>query len=221
MSHLYIKRKSVFIAGTALLGATVAVLDWAFKIAGLKDIFRFPLLPFLKFDLMGIPMFLAYLLFGFLSGTIASLIAFLSISFRDPFSGFMKFLAEFATIAGVYIVLRTKKPSSMKQKLLAMLSGIILRVVVMDIANVSLLPIFTPYFKTPMAVIIILHWFSLFNAIQGTVSVFGGFLLYEAVVMRLPFLKSNDKLPKALSLSTNGPREKIVTQLRNFKNFFS
>jgi len=193
MRTLYIKRKSVFIAGTALLGAIVAVLDWTFKIAGLK--IPFPLLTFLKFDLMGIPMFLAYFLFGFLSGAVTSLIAFLSISFRDPFSGFMKFLAEFATIAGVYLVLRAQKPFGVKQKLLAVLSGIILRVVVMDVANVSLLPIFSPYFKTPMAVVIILHWVSLFNALQGAISVFGGFLLYEAVIMRLPSLKPSDKLP--------------------------
>jgi len=190
---LYIERKSVFIAGTALLGAIVAVLDWTFKIAGLK--IPFPLLTFLKFDLMGIPMFLAYFLFGFLSGVVTSLIAFLSISFRDPFSGFMKFLAEFATIAGVYLVLRAQKPFGVKQKLLAVLCGIILRVVVMDVANVSLLPIFSPYFKTPMAVVIILHWVSLFNALQGAISVFGGFLLYEAVIMRLPSLKPSDKLP--------------------------
>jgi len=190
LSHLYIKRKSVFIAGTAILGATVAALDWAFKIAGLK--IPFPFFVQLKFDLLGIPMFLAYLLFGFLSGAVTSLIAFLSISFRDPFSGFMKFLAEFATIAGVYLVLRTQKPSSRKQKVLAGLSGVILRVVVMDIANVSLLPIFTPYYKTPMAVIIILHWISLFNVVQGAVSVFGGFFIYEAVVLRLPSLRPNN-----------------------------
>jgi hypothetical protein len=36
LSQLYIRRKSVFIAGTALLGAAVFVLDWSFKAAGVK-----------------------------------------------------------------------------------------------------------------------------------------------------------------------------------------
>jgi hypothetical protein len=70
-----------------------------------------------------------------------------------------------------------------------MFSGIALRVIVMDVANVLLLPIFTPYYSTPEAVILIVPFISLFNIIQGAVSVFGGFLLYEAVVLRLPSLK--------------------------------
>lgn len=188
MSKLYVKRRSVFWAGTALLGAVVFVLDWTFKIAGLK--IPFPLLPFLKFDFMGIPMLLAFFLFGFPAGIITCLVAFLSISFRDPtlVSGFMKFLAEFATIVSVYVVLRGRIPSSNKLKILAMISGVIVRVALMDTAVVSLLPI-VGYYPTHMAVIVLLPLFSLFNIIQGCISVFGGFLLYEAVIRRLPSLK--------------------------------
>ena len=188
MSQLYVQRKSIILAGTALLGAVVFVLDWTFKIAGLK--IPFPLLPFLKFDFMGIPMLLAYFLFGFPAGIVTSLVAFLSISFRDPtlVSGFMKFLAEFATIVSVYVVLRKRKPSGDKLKLLASISGITVRVALMDIAVVSLLPI-VGYYPTHIAVIVLLPLFSLFNIIQGAISVFGGFLLYEAVIRRLPFLK--------------------------------
>ena len=193
MSQLHIRRKSIFIAGTALLGAVVVVLDVVFKTANLK--IPFPLFPDLKFDALGIPMLLAYLLFGFLSGVITSGIAFLSITLRSgqAFPAFMKFLAEFVTIAGVYAVLRTRKPSAFekKWKILAMISGILLRVAVMDVANVLLLPIFTVYYKTSEAVILIVPFISLFNAVQGAVSVFGGFLLYEAVILRLPSLKMN------------------------------
>ena len=188
LSKLYVKRRSVFWAGTALLGAVVFVLDWTFKIAGLK--IPFPLLPFLKFDFMGIPMLLAFFLFGLPAGIITCLVAFLSISFRDPtlVSGFMKFLAEFATIFSVYVVLKGRVPSSDKLKILAVISGVIVRVAVMDIAVVSLLPI-VGYYSTHMAVIVLLPLFSLFNIIQGSISVFGGFLLYEAVIRRLPSLK--------------------------------
>jgi len=188
LSKLYVKRRSVFWASTALLGAVVFVLDWAFKIAGLK--IWFPPLIFLKFDFMGIPMLLAYFLFGFPAGIVTSLVAFLSISLRNQFSGFMKFLAEFATIVGVYIVLRARKPTSNKLKILAMISSVVIRVAVMDIANVLLLPIFLPvFYSTHTAVIILLPLISLFNVIQGSISVFGGFLLYEAVIRRLPSLK--------------------------------
>jgi len=187
VSQLFVKRRSVFVAGTALLGAIVAVLDWTFKIAGLK--IPFPLFTSLKFDALGIPMLLSYFLFGFFSGTITSIVAWLSISPRDPFSGFMKFLAEFSTILGVFIVLRAHRPSSGLWKVLAMISGIIFRVAVMDVANILLLPIFTAFYRTPEAVILIVPFISLFNVIQGAVSVFGGFLLYEAVVTRLPSLR--------------------------------
>ncbi len=188
LSKLYVKRKSVFWAGTAILGAVVFVLDWTFKIAGLK--IWFPPLIFLKFDFMGIPMLLAYFLFGFPAGIVTSLVAFLSISLRNQFSGFMKFFAEFATIVGVYIVLRARKPASNKLKILAAISSIVVRVAVMDIANVLLLPIFLPvFYSTHTAVIVLLPLISLFNVIQGGISVFGGFLLYEAVIRRLPSLK--------------------------------
>jgi riboflavin transporter FmnP len=191
LTLLYIKRRSVFIAGTALLGAVVAVLDVTFKIAGLK--IPFPLLTFMKFDALGIPMLLAYFLFGLLSGVISSGIAFLSITLRsgDAFSGFMKFLAEFVTIAGVFIVLKTRKPTSNRWKALAMISGILVRVSVMGIANVLLLPIFMGgFYKTYTAVLVLVPLISMFNAIQGAVSIFGGFLLYEAVIRRLPSLKA-------------------------------
>lgn len=193
MTQLYIRRKSVFIAGTALLGALVVVLDVTFKMAGLK--IPFPLFTDLKFDALGIPMMLAYFLFGFLSGTVTSMIAFLSITLRSGrvFEAFMKFLAEFVTILGVYVVLRSKKPFAVerKWKIISMVSGIIARVVVMDVANVLLLPIFTPYYASYQAVIAIVHFISFFNVIQGAITVFGGFLFYEAVVLRLPSLKSN------------------------------
>lgn len=189
MSQLYVPRKNVVLAGTALLGALSFVLDWTFKIAGMKIPFPFPPLTSLRFDLLGIPLLLAYLLFGLPAGTVTSLVAFISISFRSPSGGFMKFLAEFATIVGVYIFLRARKPTSDRLKILAMISGVIVRVIVMNAANVLLLPIFYPaFYQTHMAVIVLLHLISLFNIIQGSISIFGGFLLYEAVIRRLPSL---------------------------------
>ena len=185
MSLFYIRRKSVFAAGTALLGAAVAVLD-----LGVRLKIPFALLPYLKFDVLGIPMLLSSFLFGFFSGVITSLVAWLSISTRDSFSGFMKFAAEFSTVVGVYVVLRARSPRNVWWKALAMISGVLVRVIVMAVANIMLLPVFMPaIYKTYSAVIVLIPLISLFNAIQGAVSVFGGFLIYEAVVQRLPSLK--------------------------------
>jgi riboflavin transporter FmnP len=185
MSLFYIRRKSVFVAGTALLGAVVAVLD---SVVRLK--IPFPPLPYLKLDVLGVPMLLSSFLFGFFSGSITSLIAWLTIATRDWFSGFMKFAAEFSTIMGVYIVLRARSPINAWWKTLAMISGVLARVIVMAVANVALLPVFyASLYKTYDAVIVLIPLISLFNAIQGAVSVFGGFLVYEAVVLRLPSLK--------------------------------
>jgi riboflavin transporter FmnP len=185
MSLFCIRRKSVFVAGTALLGGVVVVLDLVVRLK-----IPFPPLPYLKLDVLGVPMLLSSFLFGFFSGSITSLVAWLTISTRDWFSGFMKFAAEFSTMMGVYIVLKTKGPSSAWWKALAMISGVLVRVIVMAVANIALLPVFySTLYKTYDAVTVLIPLISLFNAVQGAVSVFGGFLVYEAVVLRLPSLK--------------------------------
>jgi len=181
MSRLCTKRKSMFIAGTAILGATVAVLDWLSKIFSLKV--PFPLLIVLRFDVIGIPAAMAYFLFGPLSGVIACLVAFLSISFRDPFSGFMKGLAELATVIGAFLILRVRSPPVLHkyEKIFAGVSSVVLRVVVMAVAIIFLIPTW----------IVSLPVICLFNAIQGVISIAGGFLVYEAIMLRLPSLRAD------------------------------
>jgi len=189
MSRLYTKRKSVFIAGTAILGAVVTVLDIS-KV--LKT--PFPLLPFLVFDVIGIPMVLAYSFFGLLSGVITCFVAFITISFRDPtgFKGLMKCAAELATIIGAFVVLRARDSSFLHKykKIFAGISSVVLRVVVMAVVNVLLLPVFLSNFYTTETVIALLPAISLFNAIQGIISIAGAFLVYEAILLRLPSLKA-------------------------------
>jgi len=191
MSRLYTKRKSIFIAGTAILGATVAVLDWLSKTFSLKV--PFPLLIVLRFDVIGIPAAMAYFLFGPLSGVIACLVAFLSISFRNPFSGFLKSLAELATIVGAFLILRVRSPPVLHKykKIFAGISSVALRVVIMAVVNVLLLPVFLSSFYTTETVIALLPVFCIFNAIQGVISIAGGFLVYEAIMLRLPSLRAD------------------------------
>jgi hypothetical protein len=182
MNLRYTKRKSVYIAGTSLFGALVFVLDWTFKLTGLK--IPFPLMGVLRFDPLGIPILISFFLFGIFSGTATSLIAMLSIAFRNPFSGFMKFLAEFTTILGFYIVFRVKGVTDKRWKFVAMGFGILLRVLIMSVTNALLLPLFLPTYYTFDTVIVLLPIIGVFNVIQGAISVFGGFLFYEAVALR-------------------------------------
>ena len=182
MNLVNFKRKSILIAGTSLFGALIFVLDWTFKLSGLK--IPFPLFPNLKFDPLGIPIFLSFFLFGIFSGFTTSIIAMTSIAFRDPFSGFMKFLAEFTTLLGVYLVFKIQKTQNNRLKILAAGSGILIRVLIMSVANLILLPIFLPTL-TFEAVVVILPLIGLFNAIQGVISIFGGFIFYEALSLRI------------------------------------
>jgi len=199
VNELYFKRKSVIIAGTALLGTLVFVLDWLFKMSGLKIIF--PYMPALRFDILGIIVLVAFFLFGFYSATTTSLILMFSIGMRDPFSGIMRFAAEFATILGVYLVLRARRPASNRWKIASIGSGIAMRVGVTSITNVLLLPIFTLYYASSFAVISVLPFIATFNVIQGTLSIMGGFLLYEAIVLR--FRNSKGAEPDDLTPKNN------------------
>lgn len=175
----------MLIAGTAILGAVVAVLEMSRFLR-----IPFPLFPILKFDVVGIPMVLTYFLFGLLPGVTTCFISFTIISFRNPFGGLMKCTAEIATIVGAFLILRKKGSASYKNKLFAIVSSILLRVVVMAVANILLLPVFYPMFYTTRAAIVVLPFNCIFNSIQGLISIFGGFLVHEAITQRLPSFKT-------------------------------
>ncbi len=154
----------------------------------------------LRFDLLGIPILIALFLFGFYSATTVSAVLMFSIGLRDPFSGVMRFIAEFATILGVYLVLRARRPTSNFWKIASMGSGLLTRVVVTSVANVLLLPVFlSVYYSSYSAVVVLVPVMAVFNTLQGAISIFGGFLLYEAIAIRV--LNSNLKI----NPSTNAP----------------
>ncbi|MEM2904566.1 MAG: hypothetical protein QW057_06535 [Candidatus Bathyarchaeia archaeon] len=175
------------IAGSAVLGAMVIVLDHAFKWGGVK--IPFPLFPRLRFDLDGIPVVVALLLYGAHSGLMTSAVVFLSISYRDPFSAFMRSLAEFATVLGMVPFYTA---SNRYVKAASMAAGILSRVAVMTVGNYYLLPIFTP--TSVEAVVAMLPFIAAFNVVAGALSVFGGYLIYQALIRRVPSLaRRSDK----------------------------
>jgi riboflavin transporter FmnP len=199
LQDMYFNRKSVVVSGTALLGALVFALDWIFKMAGLK--IPFPYLQVLRFDLLGIPILIALFLFGFYSATTVSVVLMFSIGLRDPFSGVMRFIAEFATILGVYLVLRSRRPTSNFWKITSMGSGILSRVAVTSVANVLFLPVFlSVYYSSYSAVVVLVPAMALFNVLQGAISIFGGFLLYEAITTRIFSTNPKTNPPNASAL---------------------
>jgi len=173
------------ITGTAILSALVVVFDYALKFAGIK--IPFPMLPFLKFDLDGIPVVLSLLLYGPYSAVTTCFVALVAILARsgDALSASMKALAEFATVLGMipfYAVSRNRLRG------LAIIPGMATRVVVMLVATLATWPLL---FNSLGAVVAFLPFSALFNAIAAVISVAGGFIIYEALSKRAPALLTN------------------------------
>ena len=180
------ERRNVTIVGTAVLGALVLVLDYALKFSGLK--IPFPWFPALKFDFTGLPIILSLFLYGLHSGATTSSIAFLAILLRsgDLIGASMKAIAEFSTILGMAPFINK---SGRIGKSLSIILGLTFRVVAMSLFNLAVLPIFySAYYPTFLAAVLFLPLLAAFNIVAGSISIFGGSLLYEALVRRIPTL---------------------------------
>ncbi|MEM3731361.1 MAG: hypothetical protein QW667_05050 [Candidatus Bathyarchaeia archaeon] len=178
------KLDTATLTGTAILAALVVVFDYTLKYSNLK--IPFPPAPFLRFDLTGIPIVLSLLLYGFVPGIFTSAIASIAILARsaDALGSSMKGLAEFSTILGMFLAFKLFN----KMRIVgAFALGITMRVLIMTFAN--LLVIYVGLMAIPASYVNIpLLYFSLlgaFNAAQGTISVAGGLLIYEAVKKRI------------------------------------
>ena len=182
--------KTTKLASTAVLGALVIVFDYILKFSGLK--IPFPLFPVLKFDFTGIPIVLSYLVFGLSSGATTASIAFLGILLRsgDVIGASMKAIAEVATIAGMALwIQRTNRLG----KTLSIAFGLVLRVVVMSVANVIVLPIFYAQSYTLSPAVLLLPMLGVFNTIQGFISIGGGLLIHKAIAGKIPLIPLNPR----------------------------
>ncbi len=177
--------KTTTVTLTAVLAALVVVFDYAMKFSGFK--IPFPWLPVLKFDFTGVPIVLSLLILGLVPGAFASSVAFLAIAVRSPdlIGASMKALAEFSTILGMFagLVWLEKKPRFAKLASFAL--GCLARVAVMALANLAVLPIQGMPFNAVIAISPLVAVFNLFHAL---ISIFGGYLLYEALRRRVPSL---------------------------------
>ncbi len=185
------KINTTTLAGTATLAALVVVFDYTMKYSGLK--IAFPWLPFLKFDFTGIPIVLSLLLFGLIPATFTSIIASVAILARSGqvVSSSMKGFAEFSTILGMAVGLRLLKRFRMGSSFAFGITSRALTMIFVDLvliyAGIISLP--ASYSDVPFMTALL---FGAFNAIQGVLSIIGGYSIYEAVKRRAPSLVKND-----------------------------
>ncbi len=184
------KMTTKILAGTTILGALVVVFDYTLKFSGLK--IPFPLFPRIKFDFTGIPIVLSLLLFGLIPGVITSAVAFFAILVRSgEFVGpSMKALAEFSTIFGMAIGIRLFKNSEKLRKPVSFLLGCIMRILTMFLANLLIQPLY--YGMSFMEALLLSPYIGAFNLVQGFLSMFGGYLIYEAIRRRFPSLSEKN-----------------------------
>ncbi|MEM3673767.1 MAG: hypothetical protein QW468_06080 [Candidatus Bathyarchaeia archaeon] len=147
-------------------------------------------MPVLKFDFTGVPIALAMLLFGLIPGFFTSIIALIAILARsgDIVGASMKAIAEFSTIVGMAIGLKTAK----KIRLALMFTmGLVMRVLVMLPVNLLLISFGVMKVQGMLAIVVLL--IGVFNIFQGTVTIFGGYSIYEIIKRHMPSIPNNSK----------------------------
>jgi riboflavin transporter FmnP len=183
------------LAGVAMLASLAVVLDYTMKYSGLK--IPFPWNTKLKFDFTGIPIALSLLTYGFIPGLFTSIIALVAIVARsgDLIGATMKAAAELATIAGMVTALRMFPK---QQKTTAFILGITTRCLTMFALNLIVQPAFYGIsFEIALATSPLI---AAFNAIQGTITIIGGYTIHETIKKRTSLhasTKNNQQQRKA------------------------
>jgi riboflavin transporter FmnP len=171
------------LTGTAILAALVLVFDYTLKFSGLK--IPFPWMPFLKFDFTGIPIIIALLLYGLPSATTTSIVASLGIIARsgDLIGGSAKGVAELSMVIGVAVGLKLLEKANLRKMTIVFVIGIFTRIIVMSVWNLLILPNFYGIpFNTTIGMLPLL---ALFNAMQGAITMFLGYFLYQSYLKRV------------------------------------
>lgn len=170
------------IASIAIFGALSAIITTSTNL----PIFRFPILPFLRFDLGEIIDFLAFLILGPIPAIFVVAIHFFTISLfpgaQVPIaSQAMKAASILSTIIGFLIV------TKIRSAIIAILGAIAGRVSIMTIANYLFFLVFFPTFFNPalasiakttgiaassfwLQVGILLSFLAIFNAIHAIIT---------------------------------------------------
>ena len=102
----------------------------------------------------------------------------------------MKGLAELSTVLGIALGLRLLRNPTKLRKPASFILGISSRTLIMICTNLILIfsgviTLYGSYTEIPVLVSLLV---GIFNAIQGSLSIFGGFFIYEAIIRRIPSL---------------------------------
>jgi len=181
------RQKSSLIAGTAVFSALVATVEYlSLAIPFLRIPFPwFPQLP-LKFDMAEIPAVLSFFVYGLPVGILTSLIVPLTIIARgttNPIGAWLKGLAVLATIVGL-------APLWRRNRYLSGVLGTVSRVFLMSIVNLVTLPMLYGY--SLEFTLISMPWIGIFNALHSVLTIGGSYIIYEALIIRLPRLPSRE-----------------------------
>ena len=131
-----------------------------------------------------------------MSGVTTSTVAFLAILVRsgDVVGSSMKGLAELSTILGMALGLMLLGKSTQLRKPASFVLGISSRSLIMICTNLILIftgvmALYGDYAEIPVIVSLLV---GAFNAIQGSLSILGGYFIYESLIRRMPSLVSRE-----------------------------
>ncbi len=190
--------------------AVLAALAYALSLMRLH--LRYPLLPFLSFDLSEIPDILAYFLFGLSGGLIAALAHWFALNFGTPFHQLvgptMKLLAVLATLLGLEIASRIKGGSmALNGVSLSLLTRTGVMAAATFILYYYLFPgVYLPFSRRTLSGIgitiesdltlatVMVAFTSIFNIIHVFLSVLPAYGIYKRILATLPQLPTKQPL---------------------------
>ncbi|GBC70445.1 hypothetical protein HRbin02_00212 [Candidatus Calditenuaceae archaeon HR02] len=191
-----------WIAGVAVLAAL------AYALSLMKLHLRYPLLPFLSFDISEIPDVLAYFMFGLSGGLVAAVAHWVALNFGTPFHQLvgptMKLLAVLSTMLGLEAASRIKGGSMVLNSVaLALLSRTAIMAGATFILYYYLFPgVYLPFSRKVLSGIgiavesdltlatVMVAFTSIFNIIHVFMSVLPAYAAYNRILATLPHLPS-------------------------------
>ncbi|MCS7145452.1 MAG: hypothetical protein RMJ28_02990 [Nitrososphaerota archaeon] len=189
-----------WVAGVAVLAAL------AYALSLMKLHIRYPLLPFLSFDISEIPDVLAYLLFGFSGGLVAAFAHWIALNFGTPFHQLvgptMKLLAVLTTIIGLEVASRIRGGLLILNSVsLAVLMRTSIMAAATFLLYYYLFPnVYLPFSRRVLGGIgisvesdltlaaVMVVFTSIFNILHVFLTVIPAYAIYNRVVMSLPQL---------------------------------
>jgi len=206
-------KRTAELAATAIFSAMAVALTLA------KLTIPYPLLPYLKFDLSEVPVTIALLLMGPLSGLSASIIYWLILTLMagDVLGPAMKFAAVASMMLGFTLgaLLSRRAGGGFRLSMVVgLLLGALTRVLAMSLLNFVILTVVAPYyleFAKPLlasiglrvssnltALLWVLALTAIYNLLHTLLAVLPAYLISEAALRRTPGLLGGRWLWKKL-----------------------